>query len=511
MTNTVVVAVYAPFAIITAIIFIANFFGRLNRQVFFLFRSLCLCLLFWFASRFIGITTDYVETAKFCLNLSVVFIGLMPPLLLMTILVFYRISLKKKYLLTVLMFIIPALNIVMALTTQHHTLMYRQLEIVSLAPIREVVFEWGAWFWVHTCYSYALAMITIATIIVMHFRIPKFYRTPSTLIIVSVLIVLAGNLVTLSQILPLTLDPTLIAMSLALFFFDMAIFSNSNSKFVRFSRRAVFQYINEYILILDETQRIVDYNNLALQWFSNQNITLSSALFSNVMAALLAKENVIKKELTTEDESDIYLNDGIFPMVLNLRVKKMLDARGEEIGSIAIFTDVTQNRLLIERLEAQAGMDSLTGLANRMAYEGAKDRLDSPSHYPMSVIVCDANKLKHVNDTLGHKYGDMLLQMIADVLAGLCPERCFVARLGGDEFIFLLPSTTPEKAAALMERIRDTLAGYKKTPFTLSVAMGAATKFVSTENLDQIISLADSRMYEDKKRRQMIVVAEPQQ
>ena len=497
MNNTTAVVIYAPFAFITIATLVINLFRRFNRQDHYFFMRLNLCLFLWFVSRLAGILANSAELAKFFISFSIAFIGFMAPFLLLSIIAFYHVTLKKPHIITLLLFIIPMANAAVALTARHHSLMFTQLEIISLSPIREVVLEWGPWFWVHAMYSYVLSLVTIAIIFVLHFRTPKFYRMPSTMIIVSLLITLAGNVVVLLKLLPLTMDPTLIAMSLSFVFFELAIYSNSNSKFVRFSRGQVFQYIKEYILISDENQRIVDYNNLAFEWFAERKINVASSLFKNVMEELFSSEKVVKKDFG--NETDIYLNDGIFPVTLNLRVQEITDVRGDKIGSIAIFTDVTQNRLLIERLEAQAGMDSLTSLANRMAYEGAKKRFDNPEFFPLSVVMCDANGLKHVNDTLGHKYGDMMLQTIADILAKSCPKQCFLARLGGDEFIFLLPRTSPEGASALMEEIRYALANYKNAAFGLSAALGAATKFSVEDDLEQIIALADNYMYEDKK------------
>ena len=499
MDNTVIVAIYAPFAVVTAGIFFIDLFRRFNRRDHQYFMLLCLCVVGWFISRILGILAGSAEQAEFFIGFSVIFIGLMPPFLFLTVYAFYRVPLKRPRLTTALLFVIPAVNSVMALTARRHALMFSRLEIVSLAPVREVIVAWGPGFWVHTFYSYIIVMVIIGSILVFHRRIPKFYRMPSTLIIISLLITLAGNLVTLSQVLPLTMDPTLIAMSIALCFFELAIFSNSNSKFVRFSRGQVFQYIHDYILILDEKSCVVDYNNLALNWFTERGIVLDTVPFADVMQALLSSENALKKDLEAEGSSDIYLSDGIFSLVLNLHVEEMADARGDKIGSIATFTDVTQNRLLIERLEARAGMDSLTGLSNRRTFESAKARFDSPAFYPLSVIVCDTNGLKDVNDTYGHKYGDMMLQTIADVLDRLCPNQGLLARVGGDEFIFMLPATLPEDTEILMEKIRDALAENGKTPFKLSVALGAATKYTAAESLNDVIAVADMRMYEDKK------------
>lgn len=267
MNNTTIVAIHIPFVAITAGIFVVYLFRRFKRLEHYLFMLLCLCTVCWFASRIAGILSDSVDMAKFFINFSRVFVGFIPPLLLLTILAFYRMSCKMSKHITVSIFIIPTINIVMALTAKYHTLVNKKLEIVSLSPFREVVLEWGSWFWVHTVYCYTVSMFIIGIVLLQHFRSAGFYRTPSIMMVAGVLVTLAGNIVTLLQLLPLAIDPTLISLSLSLIFFDWATFNNNNSKFVRFSRGQLFQYLHEYILVLDEKQRIVYYNRSALDFF----------------------------------------------------------------------------------------------------------------------------------------------------------------------------------------------------------------------------------------------------
>lgn len=500
MINMAIVAIYAPFALITAVVFVIELLRRFKRQEDYLFTLLCFCAVCWFASDIAGILTGNVEVAKFFINFILIFVGFIPPLLLLFVLKFYKVPYKPSAVVLVLLFIIPAVNTVMALTAGYHTLVNARLEIVSLAPFREVVIVWGTWFWIHTAYCYVVSITLISVIMIRHFHMPRFYRLPSTLMVVGVSITLLGNVMTLLQVVPAAMDPTLITMSISLIFFDLAIINNNKSKFVRFSQGHIYHYLDEYILILDEHGRVVDSNRPALVWFSTQGITLNSATLEDITEALLREENSTQKALEDEKGIDYYIIEGGFPMVLNLRTHEMTDAHGDIIGSLAVFSDVTQNRILIQRLEEKAGVDSLTGLANRMAFDGAKKRLDTSGYLPLSIIMCDANGLKSVNDTLGHQYGDMLLMSIAGVLEKACPKPGFVARIGGDEFIYLLPHTGPEASHALMEKIKKALSGLENLPFTASVAMGMATKHSAKDCLADVIALADSKMYENKRQ-----------
>jgi len=499
MNNTLIIGIYAPFASISIAIFVVELLRRFKRQEDYLFSLLCFCAVGWFATNITGLLTDNAEMAKFCINFSLIFVGFIPPILLLFTLKFYKVSYQPSVKILLLMFSIPAINTIMAITSGYHTLMTARLDIISLTPLREVVLIWGSWFWVHTAYSYVISITLIIVILFQHFRLTRFYRLPSSLMVIGVSFTLLGNIVTLLELLPQAIDPTLITMSLSLILFSLAIINNNKSKFVRFSYRRIYNYLDLYILVLDKNHRVADFNRPALDWFSSQGITLNSSTMEDIAEALLCKENSLKKASENERGDDYYISSGDFPVVLNLRTHEMTDANGDIIGSIAVFTDVTQNRMLIERLEEKAGMDSLTGLANHMAYEGARKRLDVPEQLPLSVIVCDVNGLKAVNDNMGHQYGDMMLQAVAEIFETACPRPGFVARIGGDEFVYLLSHTSEEAAAAFMEKIREMMSSRKNLPFPLSVALGAATKFSPDENINDVIALADSRMYENKK------------
>jgi len=321
------------------------------------------------------------------------------------------------------------------------------------------------------------------------------------MIVAGVSITLLGNVLYLFRLVPIALDITIIAMGLSLVMFNLGVINNSRSKFVHFSRAQIYQYLDLFIFILDDKQQIVDVNRPAINWFASHGIqwnALSSVKMKSVFEVLLSKGGYLESGSIEDGDAIIHFTGGEFPMVFKMDLQAIVDARGETLGSIVVLADVTENWMLIEKLEEKAGMDSLTGLANRHSYEGAKARFDTPVHLPLSVIVCDINGLKLVNDNFGHNYGDELIRVVAKTLEHQCPPKKFLARIGGDEFIYLLSGTKPEEADALIERIHAALANCDDHPFSLSMAIGRATKFTEGDNLDDIISLADSLMYEDK-------------
>lgn len=500
MTNMAIATTYLSFALVTAIIIAVEVRRRFKRREDYLYVVLCLSVALWYVVNIVGILTGSEALAKYCVTFILIFVSCIPPLLLLFVLRFYKVAYWPSKAVLLLLFAIPCINAAMVLTSPFHPLVARELTIGALAPVRELTLVWGSWFWVHTIYSYLVSLVLIGVILFRHFRMPRFYRLPSTMMVAGVALTLFGNLLYLLRIFPATFDPTLVTTSLSLILFNLAIINNNKSKFVRLSHGQIYHYLNEYILILDESGQIVDANRPALTWFAARDIDLLRCPFDDVLGALTKNGRRIDTDLNNERVTDIYCNSGAFPVVLNLKTHEITDRKGDTFGSIAVLVDVTQNRMLIERLEAKAGMDPLTGLANRMAYEGARKRLDDETHYPLSVIVLDVNNLKQVNDQLGHQYGDMMLQEVAKALEDACPPSGLVTRIGGDEFVFLLPNTEEESAARLVKEIKRKLSDRRDLPFSLSAAMGFATKHSGKEALEAIIVQADNMMYEDKKR-----------
>ncbi|NLY39232.1 MAG: PAS domain S-box protein [Firmicutes bacterium] len=118
------------------------------------------------------------------------------------------------------------------------------------------------------------------------------------------------------------------------------------------------------------------------------------------------------------------------------------DAINDEEMLIGISRNITEHKKYEEQLEYLSFYDQLTGLYNRALYEKEIERLQNSDQYPISLMLCDLDDLKIVNDTQGHQNGDRLLKACADLIkASIRRERDIVARFGGDEFVAILPET----------------------------------------------------------------------
>ncbi|MCX7903393.1 MAG: GGDEF domain-containing protein [Caloramator sp.] len=160
-----------------------------------------------------------------------------------------------------------------------------------------------------------------------------------------------------------------------------------------------------------------------------------------------------------------------------------------------------QLKILNEKLQEMSIKDQLTGLFNRRYfYNKIKEEITRAKrgNYKLSIISVDLNNFKKVNDTLGHSEGDRLLKEFARIaLSNTRAEIDSVYRFGGDEFIILLVDCDFEGARKIAERLNESI---KKVNDIVSLSYGIVELDLTTDiNIEDILILADKRMYEHKK------------
>lgn len=139
---------------------------------------------------------------------------------------------------------------------------------------------------------------------------------------------------------------------------------------------------------------------------------------------------------------------------------------GEPKEAVIVMRDITERKLMEEQLSALALTDSLTGLANRRAFDRDLDRewkrtLREGSQ--ISLLLLDIDHFKKFNDRYGHQVGNDCLRAIAIVLRQAVRSTDVAARYGGEEIAVVLPSTDTEGAVALAEKIRAAIEALKLT------------------------------------------------
>lgn len=152
---------------------------------------------------------------------------------------------------------------------------------------------------------------------------------------------------------------------------------------------------------------------------------------------------------------------------------------------------------------SMAETDGLTGLCNsRCFYERLRQEAARSARYgrPFTLAYMDLDNFKHVNDSLGHETGDRVLVSFARTLKDNMRETDVVARIGGDEFVLLLPETGYGESAEALEKVRArTVEAMAAGGWPVTVSIGALTFRTPLGNTQEMITAADSLMYEVKR------------
>ncbi|MBF0319368.1 MAG: diguanylate cyclase [Nitrospirae bacterium] len=180
---------------------------------------------------------------------------------------------------------------------------------------------------------------------------------------------------------------------------------------------------------------------------------------------------------------------------------------GSPNSIICIGTDVTEIAVLREKLHTLSIVDELTGLYNRRGfYTLAEQQFRIAARYnkQMLIVFLDLDGLKHINDTRGHKDGDIIIKAAADVLKDTFRGADIIGRMGGDEFIVLVSEIGDELEDTIKTRLNMNIEAYNlsliENGMTLSLSIGITRCDPACQaTMDELIAAADSLMYKDKE------------
>jgi len=258
------------------------------------------------------------------------------------------------------------------------------------------------------------------------------------------------------------------------------------------------------LYVLDEASDILHLTGYNHKFPINNIVSLNQNSPSPMVTAVRTKQLLLVDDIDKHDKPVIHESQRQFaknyktkscviaPLVCQDRVIGVLnltdkthDERftAEDIEVIELFRQLVGasigNIKLFEKTQRQAKTDGLTGLANhRTFYETLEKELRRSQRYggKISVIMIDVDNLKSINDTFGHRTGDMAIKKISRKINECIRQIDTAARYGGDEFAVILPNTMLEKAVVVGERMVELVA---KSPLvwegkhiTISISVG---------------------------------------
>ncbi|MEO3945853.1 sensor domain-containing diguanylate cyclase [Gorillibacterium sp. CAU 1737] len=265
----------------------------------------------------------------------------------------------------------------------------------------------------------------------------------------------------------------------------------------RFER--LFQLNPDLILLLDEEGNLKNANPAAMKFFASFRVKpkqFFSLLPPDVKARFEAEEELLQVETTVRLDR--------YPLHLVLNGGYLWIENERHI--LLILRDITVERLQREEIEFLAYHDSLTRLANRKYFYSRLEQVLADSRdkgETLALLLIDLDKLKWLNDTLGHRFGDEAIKEVARILSERVQGRGMAARLGGDEFVLFVRSPSQQEVAELVQRIQEEYAGFTVRFGATQLGVSIGTSFYPADGSDiqTLVHAADHSMFEMKRLR----------
>jgi diguanylate cyclase (GGDEF)-like protein/PAS domain S-box-containing protein len=281
----------------------------------------------------------------------------------------------------------------------------------------------------------------------------------------------------------------------------------------------IFDSFHDPFNIVDRDYRIVKFNNA----YARMKNMLGKDLYGKKCyealhgRASVCEECIIEKTFQSKDpcakEKQVPQDNGT-EMWIEIYTYPILDLQGNVTHVVEYTRDITdrkkseeEKKQLIENLNYLSTTDSLTGLRNRRALtDMLHQEIERAQRYDtdLSLILCDIDKFKPINDTYGHAAGDAALQAVSEALKTSLRKADILGRYGGDEFMIILPDTSMEGAKMLAEKVRIAVTEIElpvaeNKRIGLSISLGVAGCCAPADDLDTLVRLADAALYASKQ------------
>lgn len=408
-------------------------------------------------------------------------------------------------------------------TAQYHSLFFSSFRQVNINGFPEISWTRGPWFWVNTFYSYVLLTAAIVMLVRAFLRAGPYSRVQFATILIGCFLPWGINIYSVvfpNSLRNFDLTPVSFAASGAILAY--ALLRQRLLDIVPIARSMVIEKMTDGVLVLDLHGRILDANPVARRMMPIEDDPFGKDIYELYPQWKNAIELSPKdKELRFEIRSRA--NPSAF---YDVTTTALFDSRGHENGHLISFRDITERKraeeelqkingrlqkqvqkisALRDELREQAIRDPLTGLFNRRylteTFERELDRAQRES-YPVSVIMMDVDRFKRVNDTHGHKAGDLVLKSLGEIVRVHIRGSDIPCRFGGEEFLIVLPETGLETAVQRAEHIRTHFQSMKffkgKNGVSPTLSIGIAGFPDNGKKADRIMSAADQALYSAK-------------
>jgi len=225
-------------------------------------------------------------------------------------------------------------------------------------------------------------------------------------------------------------------------------------------------------------------------------------------ALLINPNETLSDALFTDDLTELWMRClVIIAFTVSSAIVQYFMRQQNEAERALRYNQQNLEKIILERtleLQRQANFDPLTGIYNRRMFTHLMTQECSKAlrqDFSLSVVLCDIDYFKSVNDNYGHEQGDRILVTFANTISEKVRQHDIFARWGGEEFILLLPCTDNDGAIQVAEKLRLEIGNirYGDIGKSVSASFGVATLRDSENDCSSLIKRADEALYRAKR------------
>ena len=220
----------------------------------------------------------------------------------------------------------------------------------------------------------------------------------------------------------------------------------------------------------------------------------------------------MRKDIAAENPSIVYEVRGVTKngKIIDIEIYGAPILYNKKPAAVGTILDISPRKFMERELQSLSITDVLTGLYNRRGFIALSEQQFKQTERKkdgLTLIFADLDDLKQINDRFGHTAGDEALLEVAEVFQEVFRKMDIIGRVGGDEFAILAPETSPEYSDIINNRLQDQLDIHNARAgrnYAISISVGMA--YCDPEkprSLDELMSRADSLMYDKKKAKRL--------
>lgn len=458
-----------------------------------------LITVYCFASAF-GLIATTLDAIKFWTAIQYVGMAFSTPLGLLFIMQYLGFHLSRKKIMALLA--IPFISLIMVATNDMHHFHYKIFEVDPVLGAPYVYQEIGIWYIIHGIFTFGCMFVSFLLIVKYWKETSKTYRQQLIALMCGQLIPMITAFIYLLGLTPQGVDPVPMVLWISSLLYLWSINSSRLFSVMPVAKDAIFQSINDGVIVLDESFRLIEFNQACSKVFPQLTRSMFGVDFRKLWLEVTGQTMPFTLE-TTMNTQEIELD--LMSHTYQVRISALRHVNHGN-GHLLIFTDITELKKLQRMLEQQAYYDELTQIYNRRAFFQQCNQAFSEiraSSTAFTVVLMDIDYFKSVNDTYGHAVGDQLLVHVVQVCQSQLKKGELFARYGGEEFVLALKGYSLSKGEALAKQLCHcvetqplmTIEGAIYATISCGVAEGTNEE----ETLYQLLNKADKALYGAKQ------------